>query len=83
MSVFSTLFKLFNENRSLAVVVHTFNPSTLEAEADLVQVRKDLVYIVSSRTTLRNPDQKKKSKTEKSGLHRLTLFQKNKNLLPL
>jgi hypothetical protein len=53
------------------MVVHTFNPSTWEAEAGGFEFEASLVYRVSSRTakaTQRNPvskNQKKKKKRKK------------------
>ena len=59
---------LENARGNWAVVVHTFNPSTREAEAgDLCEFEASLVYRASSttaRATQRNPVSKKKNKTK-------------------
>jgi hypothetical protein len=64
------LYKLFfKKNTELGVVAHTFNPSTLKAEAGgFLSSRASLVYRVSSRTaraTQRNPVLKKTKKKKK------------------
>jgi hypothetical protein len=57
------------QKMSWAVVAHTFNPSTWEAEAGgFLEFKASLVYRVSSRTaraTRRNPVSKGKKKTLK------------------
>jgi hypothetical protein len=48
------------------VVVHAFNPSTWEAEADgFLMFEASLVYKVSSRTARAIPQKKKKKKKRK------------------
>ena len=61
------------------MVVHTFSPSTQEAEAmDLCEFKASLVDIVSSRTARANyivrPCWKGKKKNERKPLKRMTLL---------
>jgi hypothetical protein len=61
---------VYQDRSCQAVVAHTFNPSTWEAEAgEFLSLRPALVYRVSSRTaraTQRNPVSKNKTKQNKT-----------------
>ena len=63
-----------------AVVAHTFNPSTREAQADLCEFEANLVYRASSRTsskTTEKPWLKKTNKQKQTKQQKLCIIFKN------